>query len=156
MRRYLKDEYDFVLIDSRTGLSDVGGICAVLLPDILVALVTTNNQSIDGTAEIASRIPAARDSLSYDRLALPIIPVLSRFDAREERELGQRWLSLTADRLSFLYKPWLPAGHEVIEVLERTTVPYVSSWNFGEQIPFLEERSSALNRSIGLLTTWPL
>ena len=142
MRRDLKDEYDFVLIDSRTGLSDIGGICAVQLPDILVVIVTTTNQSINGTAEIASRIPAARDSLAFDRLALPIVPVLSRFDAREERELGHRWLGLTAERLSSLYEPWLPIGHQVIDVLERTTVPYVSSWNFGERIPFLEERSS--------------
>ena len=142
MRRDLKEEYDFVLIDSRTGLSDVGGICAVQLPDLLIVLVTTNDQSISGTADIARRIPIARDSLTFDRLALPIIPILSKFDAREERELGHRWLGRTAERLGALYMPWLPVGHEVIDVLERTTIPYVSSWNFGERIPPLEERSS--------------
>ena len=142
MRRDLKEEYDFVLIDSRTGLSDVGGICAVQLPDLLIVLVTTNDQSISGTADIARRIPIARDALTFDRLALPIIPILSKFDAREERELGHRWLGRTAERLGSLYMPWLPVGHEVIDVLERTTIPYVSSWNFGERIPPLEERSS--------------
>ena len=142
MRHDLKEEYDFVLIDSRTGLSDVGGICAVQLPDLLIVLVTTNEQSINGASDIARRIPVARDSLTFDRLALPIIPVLSRFDAREERELGHRWLNLTAERLGSLYMPWLPIGHKVIDVLERTTIPYVSSWNFGERIPHLEERSS--------------
>ena len=142
MRWDLKYDYDFVLIDSRTGLSDVGGICAVQFPDMLMVLVTTNLQSINGTAEVGKRIPIARDSLAFDRLALPIVPILSRFDAREERELGLHWQNLTAERLDSLYRPWLPVGHKVIDVLERTAIPYVSSWNFGERIPFMEERSS--------------
>src|SRR5262249_54986087 len=29
--------YDFVLVDSRTGFTDVGGICTIHLPDVLVA-----------------------------------------------------------------------------------------------------------------------
>jgi HEAT repeat protein/MinD-like ATPase involved in chromosome partitioning or flagellar assembly len=143
MRRELKRQYDFILIDSRTGISDIGGICAVQLPDILLVLVSTSNQSVNGTAEIAERIPAARDSLAFDRLALPIIPILSRFDAREERELGQKWLDRIARRLGFLCEAWLPVGHRPIDILERTTIPYISAWNFGERIPVLEERSSS-------------
>ena len=36
LRRDMRQRYDYVLIDSRTGLSDTAGICTVQLPDILV------------------------------------------------------------------------------------------------------------------------
>ena len=49
----MKSNYDYTLIDSRTGLSDIADICTVHLPDILVDCFTLNNQSIEGAAEIA-------------------------------------------------------------------------------------------------------
>src|SRR5688500_16322262 len=39
--QWLKD-YDLVLIDSRTGLSDASGICTIFLPDILIPMFTAN------------------------------------------------------------------------------------------------------------------
>ena len=36
MRAQWKQEYDFTLIDSRTGITDAGGICTILLPDLIV------------------------------------------------------------------------------------------------------------------------
>ena len=43
------EEFDFVLVDSRTGVSDTGGICTVQLPDILVVVLAANQQNLDGT-----------------------------------------------------------------------------------------------------------
>src|SRR5579871_5703166 len=40
-----KQSLDFILIDSRTGITDIGGICTVQLPDLLVLLLTANNQA---------------------------------------------------------------------------------------------------------------
>src|SRR5262249_39663049 len=48
--------YDYVLIDSRTGVSDTSGICSVEMPDTLVICFTLNNQSIRGAAGIAESI----------------------------------------------------------------------------------------------------
>src|SRR4051794_21516163 len=39
------DAYDFVLIDSRTGISDTAGICTAHLPDRLVVVFTANDQN---------------------------------------------------------------------------------------------------------------
>ena len=44
--------YDYVLIDSRTGITDIGGICTIYLPDILVALFSANHQSVEGVADV--------------------------------------------------------------------------------------------------------
>ena len=39
----LREQYDYVLIDSRTGLSDTSGICTVQMPDELVVCFTLNS-----------------------------------------------------------------------------------------------------------------
>ena len=79
-----KAMYDFVLIDSRTGITDMGGICTAQLPEILVMLFTANEQSLRGTLDVACRAVTAQDALPYDRAQLMVLPVPTRFDAREE------------------------------------------------------------------------
>ncbi len=48
--------FDYVLIDSRTGHTDVGGICTRQLPDAVVAMFYPNSQNVTGMAEIVSGI----------------------------------------------------------------------------------------------------
>jgi hypothetical protein len=73
-----------VLIDSRTGITDSGGVCTIQLPDILALVFTTNEQSVDGVIKVASRAQAARQTLAYDRMPLLVFPLLSRFEGRTE------------------------------------------------------------------------
>src|SRR4051812_14151759 len=56
-------EYDYVLIDSRAGVSDTSGICAVQLPDTLVVCVTLNNQGTAGAAGIIASVQAEHEKL---------------------------------------------------------------------------------------------
>src|SRR5262245_23922357 len=44
MKRQLRQTYDYVLVDSRTGVSDTSGICTIQLPDTLVVCFTLNDQ----------------------------------------------------------------------------------------------------------------
>ena len=39
LRTDMKRHYDYVLIDSRTGLSDIADICTVQMPDVLGGLL---------------------------------------------------------------------------------------------------------------------
>lgn len=43
-RNEWKASYDFVLVDSRTGITDTGGVCTIYLPDILVLVFSANEQ----------------------------------------------------------------------------------------------------------------
>ena len=52
-RNEWKSTYDFVLIDSRTGITDLGGVCTIFLPDILVLVFTANDQSFEGALKVA-------------------------------------------------------------------------------------------------------
>ena len=52
LRKQWRTEFDVVLIDSRTGLSDTGGICTIQLPDVVVAMFTANAQSLYGVRDV--------------------------------------------------------------------------------------------------------
>lgn len=47
---------DYILVDSRTGLTDISSICTAQLPDVLVILFALNAQGIDGSARIAHMV----------------------------------------------------------------------------------------------------
>ena len=134
-------KYDFVFIDSRTGISDIGGICTVQLPDILVFMFTANRQSLDGAVDVVRRAEDARNHLPYDRARLLAVPIPSRFETREEYKLAAEWQSRFVNVLSPFYSNWAEIGTEVRELLERTTIPYYSFWSFGERLPIEEEKS---------------
>lgn len=69
LRERLTAAYDFVLIDSRTGLSDTAGVCTVDLPDTVVHCFVHNRQSVLGIAAAAESIarqqPQARAIRQY-------------------------------------------------------------------------------------------
>lgn len=134
-------DYDFVLLDSRTGASDIGGICTAHLPDRLVVLFTANYQSVRGAVDIARRANVARDKLPFDRPQLTVLPVLSRFDTRDEYALSENWRRLCVVESKELYANWLDYTVPVELMSRHLTVPYVSYWSFGEQLSVRAEAS---------------
>jgi eukaryotic-like serine/threonine-protein kinase len=52
-REMLMSQFDYVLIDSRTGLTDIGGICTRVMPEKLVLVFAPNHQNIDGITGVA-------------------------------------------------------------------------------------------------------
>jgi cellulose biosynthesis protein BcsQ len=88
VRRRLKHDYDFILIDSRTGVSDTSGVCTVQMPDQLVVCFTCNNQSMTGSAAVVESILEQRERAGRrgDEL-LQIFPVLMRVDLDEKDKL---------------------------------------------------------------------
>jgi hypothetical protein len=135
------DEYDFVLIDSRTGYADVASICTAHLPDRLVVLFTANDQSVGGAVDVAARADEARDRMPYDRSQLTVLPVLSRFDGRVEYERAESWHRKCAELTAPLFRNWLVKNVSEVDMLRYLTLPYVSYWSFGEQLPVRAERT---------------
>jgi MinD-like ATPase involved in chromosome partitioning or flagellar assembly len=50
---------DFLLIDSRTGITEMSGVCTVLLPDKIVFLIVNNQENIEGARQIFRSIQKA-------------------------------------------------------------------------------------------------
>ncbi|GIF22959.1 hypothetical protein Ate02nite_56890 [Paractinoplanes tereljensis] len=136
------ERYDFVLLDSRTGVTDIGGICTAQLPDLLALCFVANRQSLDGAADVARRASIARNALPYERFRVLTLPLLARLDSREEYHLAARWQASAAEAMQEFYDQWVPTGVGALSLIEQTTVPHVPVWSFGEEIPARTERGS--------------
>ena len=135
-------EFDVTLIDSRTGITDSGGVCTIQLPDILVPVFTTNEQSLKGAKDIALRAQSARQKLAYDRMPLLVFPLPSRFDSRTQYEEAKQWLKTFADELGHFYGDWLPTPYSPLQIIEKTKLPYIAYFSFGEKLPVVTEGTS--------------
>ena len=102
-RSQMQSIYDYVLIDSRTGVSDTSGICTVEMPDSLVICFTLNDQSINGASGVANSVLTQRqvrtsseaDIASEDaRSPLRIFPVPTRVEIVSERDKREVALAL--------------------------------------------------------------
>jgi hypothetical protein len=148
LREEWLSRFDFILVDSRTGITDIGGICTIHLPDILVLLFTANDQSLSGVTDVMNRARRRYDILPFDRAKLLGLPVPSRFENFTEYQLAADWKRIFAERLTGIYKDWLPDKTTPGDVLEKLFIPYVPFWSFGEGLPVVKEGSSD-PRSLG-------
>lgn len=87
LRSWAKSNYDLILLDSRTGLADVAGICTMQLPDTVVLAFILNRQNIDGVTKVAAAIRSKRN----DDVMLRALPMrVSRHDTPEESDARAR------------------------------------------------------------------
>jgi MinD-like ATPase involved in chromosome partitioning or flagellar assembly len=134
--------FDFVLVDSRTGITDIGGICTIHLPDILVLLFTATDPSVDGVIDVLKRSRFEQAKLPFDRRHLLALPVPARDESRTELERATRWKRIFAQKFAEYYKDWLPVDKSPADALEVLRIPYVPYWSFGESLPVVEEGTS--------------
>jgi MinD-like ATPase involved in chromosome partitioning or flagellar assembly/tetratricopeptide (TPR) repeat protein len=79
LRADMKRRYDYTLIDSRTGLSDIADICTIQMPDVLVDCFTLSDQGIEGAAQVARDVDRHRNIRR-----IRILPVPMRVDPAEK------------------------------------------------------------------------
>jgi hypothetical protein len=139
VRNEWKSAFDFVFIDSRTGITDIGGICTIQLPDLLVLPITANEQALSGSIDTINRLRATQADLPFDRGNISVLPIISRFEGRLEYEQAERWLTKFAHRLAPFYKEWLHRDVKVEEILNFTRIPSIPFWSFGEELPTIEK-----------------
>jgi cellulose biosynthesis protein BcsQ len=139
LRNEWKQEYDFVLVDSRTGITDIGGICTIQLPDVLVPMFTATEQALSGAVNVANKVRVAQQALPFDRLSITCVPVPARFDTQTEFKISRQWLDRFSSELAELYKDWLPSTVSLREFLELIKIPYLSYFSFGERLAVLEQ-----------------
>ena len=113
-REQMRSLYDYVLIDSRTGVSDTSGICTVEMPDALVVCFTLNDQSIVGASGVAndvleqrkalqssSPLPTLRGASPMPEAPFRIFPVPTRVEIAVGGEQGKLQIALDLARKRF-------------------------------------------------------
>jgi MinD-like ATPase involved in chromosome partitioning or flagellar assembly len=91
--------FDYVLIDSRTGLNDQAGICTQVLSDLLIILFRLSIQNLDGLEHL---VPAIRSQLkSRGKHDVMILPIASQVGAAASRGI----LELREKAIKFFDQP---------------------------------------------------
>ncbi|MDX3596102.1 FxSxx-COOH system tetratricopeptide repeat protein [Streptomyces sp. ID03-2B] len=151
LRDDMKANYDYVLIDSRTGLSDIADICTVHLPDVLVDCFTLSDQSIDGAASVARQI-AERNT----GRPIALYPVPMRIDEgeKEKADAGRALARLKFDRL-----PRDLSGDELTAYWGAVEIPYRPYYayeetlaTFGDEAGLTNSLLSAFERLTAVIT----
>jgi hypothetical protein len=127
LRADMKRNYDYTLIDSRTGLSDIADICTVHLPDTLVDCFTLNDQSIDGAVDVAKRI-----GQRYHYRNIGVLPVPMRID---EAEKDKADVGLATARARFFGSmPEKTGRYQESEYWNAVAIPYKPYYAFEETL----------------------
>lgn len=144
LREHWLDQYDFILIDSRTGLTDSSGICSIHMPDILVLLFTPNEQSFNGIKEVARKAVEGQKQIIYDRFRLRVLPIPSRIENAETQLLDEWMQKIYRESAGML--EWLPKKESNIEefsitpdqVIGQLKIPYKTFYAYGERLSVVE------------------
>jgi MinD-like ATPase involved in chromosome partitioning or flagellar assembly len=118
---------DYVLIDSRTGHTDVEGICTRQLPDAVVVLFFPNEQNLLGLKEVVGDIRGEAERTRKDRPAVTLhfvmsnVPDLDDEDGILRRRIHEFRRALGYDNLNRIHSyPSLALLNQTIFTLERT------------------------------------
>jgi MinD-like ATPase involved in chromosome partitioning or flagellar assembly len=125
LREQMISAYDYVLIDSRTGVSDTSGICTILLPDVLVDCFTMSVQSIRGGVDAAAAVKRSAPR------PIKVLPVPMRVEEAETERLeaGRDYSRSEFDP----YLDWLPEDDRT-RYWGEIEIPYKAFYAY-EEIP---------------------
>ena len=157
-RREANTIADVILVDSRTGITEMSGICTYHLADIVVMFVAANRQNLDGTSLIAEGLfkrnldreaklkngekPEQRGD---QRQSVEILPVPSRIDLTEspslnkfKAEFKEKLRKFTPEKLIFENNSF-----------DDLKVPYIPRYAFFEKLAVAEPDQSVATDLIG-------
>jgi MinD-like ATPase involved in chromosome partitioning or flagellar assembly/tetratricopeptide (TPR) repeat protein len=134
LREKLVGKADVVLIDSRTGLSDTGGVCSIQIPDGVVLITAPNQQSIEGTEIVARSIAKATVMERADRKRVRVWLAVGRISSVEETYLAGQWFEK--------HKDWFEKGRvdglwrreDHMDGLRTHMIPQRARWAFDEVV----------------------
>jgi formylglycine-generating enzyme required for sulfatase activity/cellulose biosynthesis protein BcsQ len=148
LREDLCGEADFVLIDSRTGVTELGGVCTHHLADVVVLLTNATQASLEGTKRMAHALRGDRLRRLRDGRPLEILPVAARIELTAETE------SLARFRRDFRGHFGARTSSHVgpaEDFLCSSEIPYIPKYGFGERLVASEDESTRSEELHGAL-----
>ena len=125
----LDPPYDYVLIDSLTGYSDVGGICVKQLPDAVVLVFRLNQQNLSGITRIYNSI---KKITSDRRRVTQVIPVIS-----------PAWPFAAPEA-----NAWIMRARRLFKEVKLMEVSFEGGLTFGERVISRDKRPYAMTSKV--------
>jgi MinD-like ATPase involved in chromosome partitioning or flagellar assembly len=133
IRRELEKDVDFVLVDSRTGVTEMGGVCTQHLADLVVLMFAPNDSNLEGVRKIANLLVAEKvQKLRGPNRPLTVFPIPARVDtqgATEHLEDFERRFRRAFEGLSQKNLDWC----------WESKIRYVTSYSYGERVLVLDK-----------------
>lgn len=130
MRAQLLDLADVVLIDSRTGITEMGGVCTRQLADVVVSFCAPNFQNLEGVARMAQSFKRKEIMQARDNRPLEVIVIPARI---ETAELGDR--NLFKEQLLSRVKEFTPEEFKTVKsTFWDLRIPYVPKYAYSEML----------------------
>ena len=124
---------DYVFVDSRTGLTEVGGVCTTQFPDLVMMLFGLNEQNVSGVAAVAKSIreadPDRVPQIHFVATPVPNLPPDQRGILVDRRTMERR--SQLTERMD--------AAAEQLGVKVNSTIRYYSPASLSEKLFVLED-----------------
>jgi cellulose biosynthesis protein BcsQ len=133
---------DYVLIDSRTGMTDVANICTFQLPDVVVVLFALHEQGIEGARRVAQAIKRAQPEEMTGTRPREVLLLPSRVEEGGNLVSRDEWLLKVHSRLSGL-------GRLIAE--QEYRLPYAAEHACGETVVVDAPTQSKLSLAYGRL-----
>lgn len=145
---YLRKKFNYTLIDSRTGYSDISGICTSIMPEKLVTVFTPNRQSLSGVVGIIQQATGYRKQ-SDDLHPLKIYPLPSRIEDGEKKlqkiwrfgESKQKIVGYQKQMEAVLKEVYNLKQCDLTTYFDEFQLQYVPIYSYGEEIAILSERT---------------
>jgi cellulose biosynthesis protein BcsQ len=132
-RAQLASRYRWCLIDSRTGISDISGICTMVMPEKLVAVFTPNVQSIGGLLDMLAEAVKYRCG-SDDPRPLSIFPLPSRTITVEPRLMQESRAYYTGEFENCLREAYALESIDLAGYFDEVEIPHENFYGFRERV----------------------
>ncbi|MGB8170540.1 MAG: hypothetical protein WCF18_23760 [Chthoniobacteraceae bacterium] len=150
----LAAHFRYVLVDSRTGVTDSSRICTAILPEKLVVVFTPNRQSLDGIRDWVRKAVFHRENTPDDIRPLTVFPLPSRIEADRPQLLktwrfGDKELGIEGYEPIFrglMGEIYSPDASDLGEYFDEVKIQQIRDYAYGERIAVLEEREEKADR----------
>jgi tetratricopeptide (TPR) repeat protein len=133
-----KNLFDIVLIDSRTGVTEMGGVCSYQLADVVMMCVAPNYQNLDGSLKLANSL-ARSELIEKARKGRPLS--LLFIPSRVEQGLGDK-LTAFKERFDAVFSSLTPEKLRYEKgAFVDLMVPYAVDYAFTEDVAVREPDS---------------
>ncbi len=131
LRTTLLTQADVVLIDSRTGVSEMGGVCVYQMADAVLLFCAPNQQNLDGTQQMVQDFTRKEVREFRRNRDLSILVIPARVEDRAESSLLSRFRT----EFTLLFDKYIPdtLSHD-LNSLWSLKIPYVPYYAFNEMI----------------------
>jgi tetratricopeptide (TPR) repeat protein/MinD-like ATPase involved in chromosome partitioning or flagellar assembly len=139
LRQQFEEIADVVLVDSRTGVTEMGGVCTYQLADVVVMFCTPNQQSLVGTYTMAQNFLRKEVEILRGGRAINVLVIPARIE-RAESELLDKF----HEEFKELFKRCVPSlrGFDA-EALWQLGIPYIPKYAFSDAIAVSDSHASS-------------